>query len=263
MENGSPTHWQRPPRVAEVVAERLRSRIISGELRDGDRLPKEEDLRDEFPVAKPSIREAMRILETEGLLTVVRGNQGGAIVHTPSATNAAYTLGLVLSTQGVMGDDVADALRQLEPLCGELCALRPDRHETVVPILQALQDEAREAAAHLDRPEMRARLTEVTRQFHEQIVAGCGNRTLILVVGALESLWTSHVRALASSESRYKHESQLLGLDEHQEILDLIAQGNQAELRQRMAAHLERAQQLRSATGRGLIGLSSLRPTDR
>src|SRR5262245_5834691 len=128
--------WRRPPRVAEVVADRLRARILNGELQDGDRLPKEETLRGEFPVAKPSLREGLRILEAEGLISVVRGNQGGAIVHTPKAANAAYALGLVMVAQGVSGEDVAFALRSLEPLCAELCASREDRERTVVRTLR-------------------------------------------------------------------------------------------------------------------------------
>src|SRR5262249_52627970 len=154
-------------------------------------------LRGEFPVAKPSLREGLRILEAEGLISVARGNQGGAIVHTPKAANAAYALGLVMVAQGVPGEDVAFALRSLEPLCAELGASREDRERTVVRTLRGVQKEARRVAAQADTPEKSATLSVLTRKFHEQIVAGCGNQTLILVVGALETLWTSHVRAMA------------------------------------------------------------------
>ena len=71
------------PRIAEMIADSLRRRILEGELADGDVLPKVDDLLLEFPVSKPSIREAMRILETEGLISVRRGNVGGAIIHSP------------------------------------------------------------------------------------------------------------------------------------------------------------------------------------
>jgi DNA-binding FadR family transcriptional regulator len=55
-----------------MIADSVRRRILAGELNDGDVLPKVDDLLLEFPVSKPSIREAMRILETEGLLSVRR-----------------------------------------------------------------------------------------------------------------------------------------------------------------------------------------------
>src|ERR1700755_1275124 len=78
------------PRLAEMVAALLRERILSGALRDGDPLPRQEDLLKEFGISKPSLREALRILEAEGLITVRRGNRGGALVHVPEAGHAAH-----------------------------------------------------------------------------------------------------------------------------------------------------------------------------
>jgi len=129
----------RPQRVAEMIAEKLRGRVLRGELRDGDRLPPVDKLLNEFPVAKASLREAMRILETEGLITTLRGAKGDSLVRIPKAANAAYTLGLVLSVQRVPLKDVAEAIRQLEPVCALLCGERTDRNRTVVPRLRALQ----------------------------------------------------------------------------------------------------------------------------
>src|SRR5690606_4639299 len=159
----------RPQRVAELVATRLRDRILRGELADGDLLPKEDELREEFPVSKPSMREALRILETEGLVTVRRGNQGGAIVHRPTAANAAYTLAIVLSGQRVTIADVAASLREVEPACAALCAKREDRAEAVVPRLRQLQDEALAAVDDL------VAATTLSRRFHETVVELCGN----------------------------------------------------------------------------------------
>jgi DNA-binding FadR family transcriptional regulator len=84
------------PRVAELVADALRQRILGGDLTDGQLLPNQENLLTEFSVSKPSLREALRILEAEGLITVRRGNVGGAVIHQPQARHAAYTLALVL-----------------------------------------------------------------------------------------------------------------------------------------------------------------------
>src|SRR5258707_5212277 len=78
----------RQPRLAELVADELRGQITSGALRDEDMLPKFDELLQEFQVSKPSLREALRILETEGLITVRRGNVGGAIVHAPGNRDA-------------------------------------------------------------------------------------------------------------------------------------------------------------------------------
>src|SRR5882724_6325161 len=100
----------RQPRLAEMVADGLRERILSGELGDGAMLPKQDDLLAEFRVSPPSIREALRILETEGLITVQRGNVGGAVVHRPQQSKAAYMLGLVLQSRAVPLQDVVTAM---------------------------------------------------------------------------------------------------------------------------------------------------------
>ena len=74
----------RQPRVAEVVAARIRARILNGELRVGDLLPPLDELIRDVGSSPASAREAYRILETERLITVRRGNEGGAIVHSPT-----------------------------------------------------------------------------------------------------------------------------------------------------------------------------------
>jgi DNA-binding FadR family transcriptional regulator len=82
------------------VAAALRKRIVSGAIEDGGMLPKQEDLMAEFGISLPPMREALRILETEGLITVRRGTQGGARVHVPTVEMAAGYAGLVLQSNG-------------------------------------------------------------------------------------------------------------------------------------------------------------------
>lgn len=174
------------PRIAETVADELRRQIVDGELADGDLLPPQAVLVERFNVSLVSLREALRILETEGLVSVRRGNQGGAFVHAPTKNSAAYMLGLVLQSEHVLLSDLGKALQDLEPTCAALAAQRPDRVETIVPELQRLNDAM--AAAIEDGPAF----TDLGRQFHNAVVSGCGNATVIAVVGSLESLWSSH-----------------------------------------------------------------------
>ena len=56
----------RQPRLAEIIAASLRDDILTGKLTEGDSLPRQEDLFTRFRVSLPAVREAMRILETEG-----------------------------------------------------------------------------------------------------------------------------------------------------------------------------------------------------
>ena len=105
------------PRLAELIAVNLRDRILASEFADGANLPKQEDLLDEFGVSPPSIREALRILETEGLVSVKRGNVGGAVVLQPKVEKVAYMLALVMQASSVSLGDVSHALVQLEIPC--------------------------------------------------------------------------------------------------------------------------------------------------
>ena len=89
----------RQPRVAELVASRLRDDILSGRLKEGDVLPSQESLFAEFGVSPPALREAIHILETDGLISVRRGNVGGAVVHLPSAERTAHMISMVLQSR--------------------------------------------------------------------------------------------------------------------------------------------------------------------
>jgi DNA-binding FadR family transcriptional regulator len=209
-----------------MVAEGLRERILSGELGDGDMLPKQDDLLAEFRVSPPSIREALRILETEGLITVQRGNVGGAVVHRPQPAKAAYMLGLVLQSRAVALGDVQSALRYLEPACAAVCALRPDRETTVLPRLKDNIDRSRaaldDASAYIG----------LARQFHVELVDCCGNATMSLIIGALESLWSAHVDRLARRPAQHgsfaDREVRLATLKDHERLCDAIAEGDPA-----------------------------------
>ncbi len=225
----------RQPRLAEMVSGALRQRIVSGVMGDDAELPTVDRLAEEFGVSAPSIREALRILENEGLLTVRRGRSGGAVVHRPKAESAAYLLGLVLESQGVRLNDLSDAHGEMLIVCGSLCAERPDRTRTVVPRLQAAQRRT-EAAIAAD-PSV---YEPASRSFHDELVTGCGNETLILIMSSLQALWSSQEvawtrRVLDANESPDPR-LRRAGLQAHQDILHAVEEGD----RQRVAALLHR-----------------------
>lgn len=236
---GTPRSPLRQPRLAELIAGVLRERIMRGEYRDGTYLPKQEELLEEFSVSKPSVREALRVLETEGLIRVRRGNQGGAVVHQPQSHDAAYMMGLVLQSRRVGLADVGTALLCLEPACAALCAERTDRDQ-VAEQLQGLQD--RSVAAIDDDIEF----VENMRRFHEVLVEACGNETMKVVVGALEALWSVREQAWARSASASGdypgREMRERGLRAHERIIALIAGGDSDAVFRACDGHLRAAQ---------------------
>jgi DNA-binding FadR family transcriptional regulator len=222
----------RQPRLAEMIAAKLRDEILSGVHPDGGALPRQEDLIARFRVSPPSLREALRILETEGLVTVQRGKIGGAIVHTPRAGKVAYMLGLVLQHRSVTLADIADTLSRLDPECARRCAERPDRRRTVVPVLRANLAESKQLIEDAEQ------YAALARAFHELLVANCGSETMSLLVGTLESLWSAHVADLARPAPTTTAAARRASWAEHEELVALIESGDVDLVESRARAHL-------------------------
>lgn len=229
----APSSRARAPRMAEVVAASLRDAILSGQLTV---VPRLEDLVEQYDVGPPAAREAMRILETEGLITVRRGNVGGAEVHLPTNERVAYMLGLVLQSSQTPLSDVGAALQELEPLCAGLCAERPDRAKVVVSVLRkAIADQ--EAAIG----DSEATLLAVDR-FHGAIVDLCGNETLRQVVGSLERIWASHQSSVYGTREEVPPPSVWkAAVQAHRRIADAIEKGD-PKVQVLARAHLVAAQ---------------------
>ena len=228
-------------RIAETVAAELRARILSGDGTDDYRLPTQDQLVGEFGVSYPSVREAIRILETEGLVTVRRGNVGGAEVHRPDESSAAYHLGLALQARRVPLGDLAAGLRLLEPLCPAECARIVDRTE-LVGLLAA--NIAKSAALAGDG----VAFTRAAREFHDLLVAFTPNVTIRHVVGSLVALWSAQEQAWAEAMTRrgeYPSAAEAThAVSVHTRIAEEIAAGHADEAERVARAHLAATQAL-------------------
>lgn len=227
MNNGDRLQTElRTVTMAEMVATALRERILDGRLADGERLPKQEALAASFDISGPSVREGLRILEAEGLITVRRGKFGGAFVHSPKPGNAAYMLAVVLESQRVPLAEIGSALRDLEPVCAGRCAARPDRATTVLPELEKLHHEMLGYGGSGYRDNIRLGL-----EFHETLITGSGSITLITMIGALESIWFAHAEAwvaanLGADDVMPGSEYAATRNEEHGELLERIREGD-------------------------------------
>jgi DNA-binding FadR family transcriptional regulator len=132
------------PRRASVVATEIRARIAVGQLSEGDRLPPLAELAEEFAISRPTLREALRILEMEFLLDLRTGDRSGAAIRTPSSRVAAQLAGIVLEARGTTLADFHRALRLIEPSIMGLVASRISAKQ--LKVLANLNDELAEAA---------------------------------------------------------------------------------------------------------------------
>jgi DNA-binding FadR family transcriptional regulator len=229
-------------RIAETVAAELRARILAGDGQDDYRLPTQDLLVKEFGVSYPSIREAIRILETEGLVTVRRGNVGGAEVHRPDESSAAYHLGLALQGGRVTLGDLAAGLQLLEPLCAAECARRADRVDVVVPVLTASIEKSTGLVGD------GVAFTHAAREFHDLVVAFTPNATVRYVVSSLVALWSAQEETWAEALTRrgeYPGQAEAeSAVRVHQRILEEISAGRAGEAQRVARAHLAATQAL-------------------
>jgi GntR family transcriptional regulator, transcriptional repressor for pyruvate dehydrogenase complex len=215
----------RQPRIAEIVASKLRDDILSGRLKEGDVLPSQESLFGEFGVSPPALREAIHILETDGLISVRRGNVGGAVVHGPTAERTAHMISMVLQARSATPADVSEALMHLEPICAGMSAAREDRMTEVVPYLQ---NEIDIQTAQFDDV---SQYVPNARRFHETLVSRCGNEPMILLIGSLELIWSVHESSVWNDDGEpapMAGKTRRAALRDHQRLLDAIRDGNPA-----------------------------------
>jgi len=175
----------------ELVAAQLRDRILSGELAPGDRLPSEDDLTAETGVARTTLREALRVLESQGLITIRRGRGGGPVVTHPDLTPAASALTISLQLQQTTFADLDAARRVIEPHIAAQLARRHTKAE--MKALTRAVDLADEAAEGGDV----TRFLEAVVGVHETLIECSGNKTLATISRLLHELVQSFYQGSA------------------------------------------------------------------
>jgi DNA-binding FadR family transcriptional regulator len=217
----------RVPKTAELVAERIRHQIVTGELRHGDALPSESALMETFSISRPTMREAYRVLESEGLIAVRRGAHGGARVLEPNADAVARAAGLVLQHRGTTLADLLDARVMIEAPAARLLATRRDR----VSIGRQLQ-------ACLDS--IPANEPERFPEFNSLMVELTGNQTLLLVTTVLEHV--TRAAALVYVQRPHPISDERLfkrAYRARQKVIDLIKAGDADGAEDMWRVHLE------------------------
>ena len=236
-----PTKRSRSREKPEQIADELRALIVSGELADGESLGREPDLVERFGVSRPSLREALRILEAEGLITVVRGVLGGVIVNQPNERMTARTAALVLQSRNVTLGDVHQARSVIEPAAvGILAASSPRRK-----VLDELRSLVEEQRAAIDDPEAFGR---ANAEFHERLVELAGNQTLSIVAEMLNEIVARAVTAVSQTKpQRQSLAVRQRGIRSQERLIELLAIRASIEAEAHWRAHMK-------AVGKVMIG---------
>ena len=205
----------RAPKAAQLVADEIRASIVTGRLAPGDDLPVERDLIERFGVSRPTVREALRILETERLVEVTRGERGGARIIGPSLALASHAVGMVLQAQGTTLADVQEARQIFEPPAARLVAQRRSRR--TVAALRAAYD----AEVACDGPDFPL----AAMHFHEVLIAASGNNTLSAFLHVLHDIHEGHARAIKRAGQRDADVRRRV-LEIHAELIDHVEAGD-------------------------------------
>lgn len=208
-------------RIYAEIVRQIRGLIADGQLKSGDRLPPERDLAERFRVSRTSVREALRALESTGLVEIRAGE--GAFVRGISVESLVEPLALVILTQREAIADLYEARRLLEPPIAALAARRASPDE-VQELERILDEQAREVEAG------RTGLAQ-DAAFHTAIAHSAHNRAISRIVTTLmdllaqtreESLHTpgrpershqDHRRILAALQARDEEAAQHAMLD--------------------------------------------------
>jgi GntR family transcriptional regulator, transcriptional repressor for pyruvate dehydrogenase complex len=212
-------------RVSGEIVGRIKAAIRAGALAPGDQLPPERDLTKQLGVSRVSVRDALRMLEANGLIEVRVGARGGAFVTAPAPQLVGEGLADMLLLAEVGAADVTEVRMIFELGLLELACERAT--EADVAALHEICDRA-DAAAEYD--------PALSAEFHTMLARCTHNEALALFALALQAPLASSLQRARDADPQAGR----AGAREHRAIAAAIGAGNAATARRIMAEHLGR-----------------------
>lgn len=216
----------RPPKVSEMVAQRLVNYMIEEGLAPGTRLASEQVMQADLSVGRGTLREALRILESRGVIYIRPGAGGGAFVRRPEAEDLSEALTLIMQFEGGSIEHVIQTRRELELVALERAAKRLTKTD-----LANLEQSTRIIRQH---PDDKTTFVRESRNFHVTITDAAGLLPLRIFCRALHTITATAIMGVPYSASR-----SLSVADAHDRILSFLREGDAAGAVEAMSRHLE------------------------
>ena len=202
-------------RASEVIYDQIYQKIISGELRPGDRLPSERDLAAMFQRSRPSVREALRALQQDGFLKITLGSAGGAIVQGISLKSAEDSLRKLVDNGAINLQELIDYRGINDRGCARLAA-EYHTEEDAVRLRRIMEAYGK----YVDDCE---RLRQIDLAFHRALAQASHNSLATLMTNTIADLNTNMFWDIV----REKPQEELvrinrLGYESHQAIVDAV-----------------------------------------
>jgi DNA-binding FadR family transcriptional regulator len=197
---------------SEVLAHDLAHYIVDSNLPAGAMLPREREMVEQLGVGRTTLREALRILETRGVLTIRSGPGGGPVVRHPQPSDLTEALTLILQFQRATLTEVMDARIWLEPMCASMAASHVTSGE--IQRLKAINDEIRETVVSEDR------IIDANQRFHRLIAGTTGNLVVQVFCETLRAVSDSGITEIRHSREFKKatvagHDAIIAALEGH------------------------------------------------
>jgi GntR family transcriptional regulator, transcriptional repressor for pyruvate dehydrogenase complex len=213
---------RRSKKTSERVALDIVHDIVAQGLRVGDRLPLEAAMVEQYGVSRASLREALRLLEIQGLIHLKPGPGGGPVVGSVDPAYLARTATLYFHLGASTYGQLFETQVLFEPICAQLAASHPDRRAAMKPWFDRNPPTTEEEYRHL------------TTDFHDVVYRLAANPVLVLLTSAVTHIVSDHVVATMDPV-----EMRPAILDEHSAIARAIGAGQPEKARRLMSAHFQ------------------------
>ena len=215
-------------RISEIIVEQIRLLIRQGQLKPGDKLPPERELCERFGVSRVTVREALRMLESSGLVEIRVGARGGAFVTAPTSDRVGEGLADLLSMAVMSAADITEARMILE--IGMVPLVCERATEDDLADLEALCERAR-AALRSSKYSM-----SLSAEFHIRVAQATHNPAVTILV---ESIRGSILRSMQQARE-VAPEMGRLGTGEHARFVSDVRRRDPETATRIMRGHLER-----------------------
>lgn len=221
----------RSEKVSEVVAQRIVEDIVARQLNPGDKLPAESLMLKIYRVSRASLREALRILEVNGLISIRPGPGGGPLVRGVSTRDFGRMAALYFEMQHATIAELVAARLVIEPVMARLAAERrePEHMATLSRFLTRARNVALDSEASYA-----SNITE----FHDVVLRSSGNRILDIYGGALKHMLSDRVVGRAFTGAM-AHRARA----DHEAVGAAILKGDAKSAERLMRKHMEHFQQ--------------------
>jgi GntR family transcriptional repressor for pyruvate dehydrogenase complex len=228
------TQWVKPQdrrRGSDRVAQQIQDAVRSGALAVGDRLPNERELGRVFGVSRATIREAVRRLETEGMVEVRRGVTGGTFVVKPNADRLGLALLALIRFGEASAQHFTEFRTEFEPETAWWAAKQAD-----AAARDLLLDLAADVAARADVAEMSwPEFAEGDIRFHEAVAEASKNPIRVAVMLAVHGAFRQSSDAVMRQDSARWRQAQARQLEA---VAQAIAAGEADRAREAMRHHV-------------------------